>query len=79
MQSNTIAWDPKAMVGNEYFCPIQGAVLYAFYGQESDFRLLRDRNINMSGRVMLIRAGKISFAEKVGCRRRSLFKNSLRN
>ncbi|XP_019733435.1 transferrin receptor 1a [Hippocampus comes] len=43
----------------------KGAVLYAYYGQESDFRLLRDRNINMSGRVMLIRAGKISFAEKV--------------
>ncbi|XP_061790776.1 transferrin receptor protein 1-like [Nerophis lumbriciformis] len=44
---------------------VQGAVLYAHYGQESDFRLLRDRNINMSGRVILIRAGLISFAEKV--------------
>nr|XP_057925177.1 transferrin receptor 1a [Doryrhamphus excisus] len=44
---------------------VQGAILYAHYGQESDFRLLRDRNINMSGRVMLIRAGLISFAEKV--------------
>ncbi|XP_061654709.1 transferrin receptor 1a isoform X2 [Phyllopteryx taeniolatus] len=44
---------------------VKGAVLYAYYGQESDFRMLRDRNINMSGRVMLIRAGKISFAEKV--------------
>ncbi|XP_054625538.1 transferrin receptor 1a [Dunckerocampus dactyliophorus] len=44
---------------------VQRAILYAHYGQESDFRLLRDRNINMSGRVMLIRAGLISFAEKV--------------
>uniref|UniRef100_A0AAQ4R427 Transferrin receptor protein 1 n=1 Tax=Gasterosteus aculeatus aculeatus TaxID=481459 RepID=A0AAQ4R427_GASAC len=42
-----------------------GGVLYAFYGQESDFQLLRDRNINMTDRVMLIRAGRISFAEKV--------------
>ena len=47
------------------FC-FQGAVLYAHYGQESDFRVLKDKNINMTGRVMLVRAGKISFAEKVG-------------
>jgi len=47
------------------FC-VQGAVLYAHYGQESDFRVLKDKNINMTGRVMLVRAGKISFAEKVG-------------
>ncbi|XP_013869286.1 transferrin receptor protein 1 [Austrofundulus limnaeus] len=44
---------------------VKGAVLYASYGQEGDFRLLRDKNINMNGRVMLVRAGKISFAEKV--------------
>uniref|UniRef100_A0AAQ5XMU7 Transferrin receptor protein 1 n=1 Tax=Amphiprion ocellaris TaxID=80972 RepID=A0AAQ5XMU7_AMPOC len=43
----------------------KGAVLYAHYGRESDFRMLRDKSINMNGRVMLIRAGKISFAEKV--------------
>ncbi|KAL6104165.1 tfrc [Pungitius sinensis] len=42
-----------------------GGVLYAYYGEESDFQLLRDRSINLTGRVMLIRAGKISFAEKV--------------
>lgn len=45
---------------------VQGAVLYAHYGQESDFRLLRDKNINLNGRVMLVRAGRITFAEKVG-------------
>ncbi|KAE8291258.1 Transferrin receptor protein 1 [Larimichthys crocea] len=44
---------------------VKGAVLYAHYGEESDFRMLRDKNINMSGRVMLVRAGRISFAEKV--------------
>lgn len=40
--------------------------MYAFYGEESHFNQLRDLNVNMSGRVMLVRAGKISFAEKVG-------------
>lgn len=48
------------------FFMVQGAVLYAYYGQEIDFRLLRDKNINLNGRVMLVRAGRISFAEKVG-------------
>ncbi|XP_061588958.1 transferrin receptor protein 1-like [Cololabis saira] len=42
-----------------------GAALYAHYGQESEFRQLRNRNIDVSGRVVLVRAGKISFAEKV--------------
>uniref|UniRef100_A0A8C2XCX0 Transferrin receptor protein 1 n=1 Tax=Cyclopterus lumpus TaxID=8103 RepID=A0A8C2XCX0_CYCLU len=42
-----------------------GAVLYAYYGQESDFRLLRDKNINLTDRVVLVRVGRISFAEKV--------------
>ncbi|XP_044076872.1 transferrin receptor 1a isoform X2 [Siniperca chuatsi] len=44
---------------------VQGSILYAFYGQENDFMLLRDKNINLSGKVILVRAGKISFAEKV--------------
>ncbi|KAM6989589.1 transferrin receptor protein 1-like [Tautogolabrus adspersus] len=42
-----------------------GAVLYAYYGQENDFKILQERSIDMNGRVMLIRAGRISLAEKV--------------
>lgn len=45
---------------------VNGTVLYAYYGQESDFKVLRDKNINLTGRVLLVRAGNISFAEKVG-------------
>ncbi|KAI5092645.1 transferrin receptor protein 1 [Silurus meridionalis] len=44
---------------------VQGAVLYAYYGQEDDLRRLQDIGIDMSERVLLIRAGKISYAEKV--------------
>ncbi|KAK9538845.1 hypothetical protein VZT92_003992 [Zoarces viviparus] len=44
---------------------VTGAVSYAFYGQESDFRLLQQKSINLTDRVMLVRAGRISFAEKV--------------
>ncbi|XP_035525871.1 transferrin receptor protein 1-like isoform X2 [Morone saxatilis] len=56
---------PKGLLSYSANGTVTGAVLYAGYGQESDFMLLRDRNINLSGRVMLVRAGKISFAEKV--------------
>ncbi|KAK1879251.1 Transferrin receptor protein 1 [Dissostichus eleginoides] len=44
---------------------ITDAILYAFYGEEKDLRLLKGHNVNMTGRVMLVRTGRISFAEKV--------------
>uniref|UniRef100_A0AAZ1XMR4 Transferrin receptor protein 1 n=1 Tax=Oreochromis aureus TaxID=47969 RepID=A0AAZ1XMR4_OREAU len=44
----------------------RGAVLYARYGEEKELKQLKDMNIDMNGRVMLVRAGRISFAEKVG-------------
>lgn len=43
----------------------QGPVLYGHYGTESDFMLLRSNNVDLSGTVMLVRAGENSFAEKV--------------
>nr|AHE13882.1 transferrin receptor 1 [Monopterus albus] len=42
-----------------------GAVVYGYYGEESDFTLLQGRSVNLTGKVMLVRAGRISFAEKV--------------
>ncbi|MED6294823.1 hypothetical protein CHARACLAT_025050 [Characodon lateralis] len=56
---------PKGFLSYSGNGSVTGAVLYAYYGQEVDFRALRDKNIDMNGRVMLVRAGKISFAEKV--------------
>lgn len=49
-----------------FFGGVQSTVLYAHYGEESDFTQLQKSNINVDGKVMLVRAGKISFAEKVG-------------
>ncbi|KAG7319951.1 hypothetical protein KOW79_017094 [Hemibagrus wyckioides] len=43
----------------------QGGVLYAHYGRTEDFKSLRNLNITSEGKIALIRAGKISFAEKV--------------
>uniref|UniRef100_A0A8C1QZ61 Transferrin receptor protein 1 n=1 Tax=Cyprinus carpio TaxID=7962 RepID=A0A8C1QZ61_CYPCA len=42
-----------------------GAALYAHYGRAEDFRRLQDRNIDVNGKVVLVRAGLLSFAEKV--------------
>ncbi|XP_023660017.1 transferrin receptor protein 1-like [Paramormyrops kingsleyae] len=43
----------------------QGRIIYSHYGQEEDFKFLLDTNINVTNAVVLMRAGKISFAEKV--------------
>lgn len=48
-----------------FFSLLQGAVLYGHYGQESDFTMLQNKNVDLSGRVLLVRAGRNSFAEKV--------------
>ncbi|XP_068604482.1 transferrin receptor 1a isoform X2 [Brachionichthys hirsutus] len=44
---------------------VSATILYAHYGQEVDFRMLRDKNVDIDGRVVLVRAGRNSFAEKV--------------
>ncbi|TRY68198.1 hypothetical protein DNTS_025756 [Danionella cerebrum] len=43
----------------------EGAALYAHYGRAEDFRRLQELGIDVSQRVVLIRAGLLTFAEKV--------------
>lgn len=40
-----------------------GAILYAHYGRSEDFMQLQERNVNISGRVVLVRIGHISYAQ----------------
>ncbi|XP_036603795.1 transferrin receptor protein 1 isoform X2 [Trichosurus vulpecula] len=42
-----------------------GTLVYANYGFRDDFEKLKSRNIAIDGSVVLLRAGKLSFAEKV--------------
>lgn len=42
----------------------EGKLVYANYGRKEDFQLL-SRNVDISGCIVLVRAGKNSFAEKV--------------
>uniref|UniRef100_A0A671S776 Transferrin receptor protein 1 n=1 Tax=Sinocyclocheilus anshuiensis TaxID=1608454 RepID=A0A671S776_9TELE len=44
---------------------VQGAALYAHYGRAEDFRRLQEQNVDINGKVVLVRAGLLSFAEKV--------------
>ncbi|RXN35995.1 transferrin receptor 1-like protein [Labeo rohita] len=44
---------------------VQGAARYAHYGRAEDFRRLQELNVDVNGRVVLVRAGLLSFAEKV--------------
>lgn len=44
---------------------VQGAALYAHYGRAEDFRRLQELSVDVNGKVVLIRAGLLSFAEKV--------------
>lgn len=43
----------------------QGAALYAHYGRAEDFRRLQEVRVNVSEKVVLVRAGLLSYAEKV--------------
>uniref|UniRef100_A0A8C3SV46 Transferrin receptor protein 1 n=1 Tax=Chelydra serpentina TaxID=8475 RepID=A0A8C3SV46_CHESE len=42
-----------------------GKIVYVNYGRAEDFQKLNDINIPVNGSVVFVRAGKISFAEKV--------------
>ncbi|XP_058617815.1 transferrin receptor 1a [Onychostoma macrolepis] len=44
---------------------VQGAALYAHYGRAEDFRRLQELNVDINGKVVLVRAGLSSFADKV--------------
>lgn len=48
-----------------YFFLLKGSLVYGHYGLPQDFDKLRFSNVNMTGVLVLLRSGKISFAEKV--------------
>ncbi|XP_078120695.1 transferrin receptor protein 1-like [Sander vitreus] len=62
---NGSAMHPEGFLSYSATGEVTGAALYAYYGQESDLKLLRDKSINLTGRVLLVKAGRISLAEKV--------------
>lgn len=47
---------------------MQGALLYGHYGSESDLLVLQAKGVVLKNRIILLRAGKLSLAEKVSFR-----------
>ncbi|XP_028986996.1 transferrin receptor protein 1-like isoform X2 [Betta splendens] len=65
---NGRTYHPKGFLSYSVNGTVTGAVVYAQYGDEADLNQLQDKNnlnIDLSGRVVLVKSGKISFAEKV--------------
>ncbi|KAM3593197.1 uncharacterized protein V6R79_007719 [Siganus canaliculatus] len=44
---------------------VQGKLVYGNYGRQDDLDVLQKKNVELRGSVLLLRAGKISFAEQV--------------
>ncbi|XP_067898504.1 transferrin receptor protein 1-like [Heterodontus francisci] len=57
---NSKVYCPYSATGN-----FTGKLVYANYGTEEDFDLLSSSNVMVFGSVVIVRAGKINFAEKV--------------
>ena len=60
--------------GNIYFLKLyifdvcvraQGQVVYANYGRREDLQELQKQNVELKNKVVLLRAGRLSFAEQV--------------
>ncbi|XP_076617818.1 transferrin receptor 1b [Chaetodon auriga] len=66
----------RVLFGSDVFTPtgylaysapakVQGKLVYGNYGRQEDLDVLQKKNVELKGSVLLLRAGKISFAEQV--------------
>uniref|UniRef100_A0A8C7A0C3 Transferrin receptor protein 2 n=1 Tax=Neovison vison TaxID=452646 RepID=A0A8C7A0C3_NEOVI len=76
---NTLHWvdaadklgDPLPLEDHDVYCPYSatgnatGELVYAHYGRPEDLQDLRARGVETAGRLLLVRLGEISFAQKV--------------
>ncbi|KAJ8384317.1 hypothetical protein AAFF_G00206740 [Aldrovandia affinis] len=63
--SETEIISPKAYLAYSAVGTAEGKLVYGNYGQEDDFQTAQGLGVQVNGSVVLLRAGKISFAEKV--------------
>nr|XP_060635808.1 transferrin receptor protein 2 isoform X2 [Anolis sagrei ordinatus] len=55
----------------QVYCPysasgsVTGNLVYANYGRQKDFAVLKQRGVNPQGHLVIVRVGEISYAEKV--------------
>ncbi|KAM4771086.1 transferrin receptor protein 1 [Rhinophrynus dorsalis] len=64
--------NPKEYVAYSPAMSVTGNLVYCHYGRQEDFKIVQEKNIDLSGNLVLVRSGLISFSEKV--RNAQLFK-----
>ncbi|XP_053243327.1 transferrin receptor protein 1 [Podarcis raffonei] len=64
-QPNEMLETPQAYVAYSESTEVSGKPVYANYGRNEDFYQLLQKNVNLTGTVILVRAGEIAFSEKV--------------
>ncbi|XP_076996921.1 transferrin receptor protein 2 [Tamandua tetradactyla] len=72
---NTLHWvdsgEQLPLEDPDVYCPYSatgnasGQLVYAHYGRPEDLQNLRARGVELAGRLLLVRAGMVSFAQKV--------------
>uniref|UniRef100_A0A8C9ZGL0 Transferrin receptor 1b n=1 Tax=Sander lucioperca TaxID=283035 RepID=A0A8C9ZGL0_SANLU len=58
-------YEPKGYLAYSAPRKVEGKLVYGNYGRQEDLDVLQKKNIELKGNVLLLRAGKISFAEQV--------------
>ncbi|XP_070784193.1 transferrin receptor 1b [Enoplosus armatus] len=58
-------FEPKGYLAYSATGKVQGKLVYGNYGRQEDLDVLQKKNVELKGSVLLLRAGKISFAEQV--------------
>ncbi|XP_074478571.1 transferrin receptor 1b [Sebastes fasciatus] len=59
-------FEPKGYLAYSAPGKVEGKLVYGNYGRQEDLDVLQKKNIELKDSVLLLRAGKISFAEQVG-------------
>ncbi|KAM4533534.1 transferrin receptor 1b [Odontesthes bonariensis] len=65
VQFGSDVFEPAGYLAYSATGTAQGQLVYGNYGLKEDLDFVQKRNVELKGSVLLLRAGKISFAEKV--------------
>ncbi|XP_068199728.1 transferrin receptor 1b [Antennarius striatus] len=61
----TSVFEPTGYLAYSAQGKVRGKLVYGNYGRKEDLDVLKSNNVEVGGNVLLLRAGKISFAEQV--------------
>ncbi|XP_069552525.1 transferrin receptor 1b [Brachyistius frenatus] len=65
VQFGSDVFEPSGFLAYSATGTVQGRLVYANYGRREDLEAVQKKSVELKGSVVLLRAGKISFAEQV--------------